>query len=270
MMHDESGNRWSEPQQRGKFPVKVSPVFWLILLITLFSAGMAYHNQPGMQLWIFLLVLSGWIVSLSLHEFGHALAAYYGGDSSVAGKGYLTLNPVKYTNLFMSIVIPVVFLMMGGIGFPGGAVYVSMGAIRSRRWRSLVSAAGPLATAGCAFLLLIPFFMGFSQNLNPEQLGFWSALALLIFLQITALVLNLLPVPGLDGFGIIEPYLSPRLMHKLRDVGGLFILAMFFLLFSDTPVRKGFWLFIRLLLHLLGLDIALVREGFQQFRFWNI
>ena len=58
----------------------------------------------------FLVVLIGWIFSLSLHEFAHALVAYYGGDTSVRDKGYLTFNPLKYTHPLYSIALPLLFL----------------------------------------------------------------------------------------------------------------------------------------------------------------
>jgi Zn-dependent protease len=249
--------------------IKISPIFLLIILIMIITGFLTYYNQPGARLWIFLFVTSGWIVSLSLHEFGHAITAFKGGDQSVAEKGYLNLNPLKYTNIFMSIVLPVVFLMMGGIGFPGGAVYINMGAIKDKAQRSLVSAAGPIATAGFALILLIPFFLGLDKSAEVEQNIFWSGLALLAFLQITALLFNLLPVPGLDGFGIIEPYLPEGLMIKLRKVGGLFILAIFFLLFNDTPVRDAFWYSIKMIANFLNLNILLISNGFKLFQFWN-
>lgn len=249
---------------------KISPVFLVILFLTLIAGLLTYQNIVMTRLWVFLFVIGGWILSLSFHEFGHAFAAYHNGDKSVAEKGYLTLNPIKYTNLVMSIVIPVVFLMMGGIGFPGGAVYINMAMIPDPKKRSFVSFAGPLATALFAGLLLIPFFLGVPSEASAGEMPFWSALALLAFLQITALFLNLLPVPGLDGFGIIEPFLSKEVMIKLRKVGGIFILAIFFLLFNDTPVSKGFWAAIRFLTELLNLDISFVRDGFRLFQFWNM
>jgi len=252
-----------------KLPLQISPIFVLISVIMMVTGILAYYNQPGSRFWMFLFVTSGWIVSLSLHEFGHAITAFRAGDQSVAEKGYLNLNPLKYTNLFMSIVLPVVFLMMGGIGFPGGAVYIDMAAIKDKSQRSLVSAAGPMATAGFALILLIPFFLGMDKMADVEQNVFWSGLALLSFLQITALLFNLLPVPGLDGFGIIEPFLPEGLMFKLRKVGGLFILAIFFLLFNDTPFRDAFWYAIREIANFLNLNILLISNGFKLFQFWK-
>ena len=47
----------------------------------------------------FIVVIVGWIFSLCLHEFSHAVVAYYGGDTSVKDKGYLTFNPLKYMSV---------------------------------------------------------------------------------------------------------------------------------------------------------------------------
>src|SRR6185295_988135 len=104
---------------------------------------------------MFFFVIGGWIISVSLHEFGHALVAYWGGDKSVIYQGYLTLNPLKYTHPFLSIFMPVLFLIMGGIGLPGGAVYIDVRALRNEIMRSLTSAAGPLASILCAALLAL-------------------------------------------------------------------------------------------------------------------
>lgn len=70
-------------------------------------------------------VCLGWIISVCLHEFGHAIVAYWGGDTSVKDKGYLTLNPLKYTDINLSLTLPLIFLLMGGIPLPGAAVYIN-------------------------------------------------------------------------------------------------------------------------------------------------
>ena len=93
----------------------------------------------------FIVVLVGWILSLSLHEFSHALVAYMGGDYTVREKGYLTFNPLKYTHPVYSLLLPLLFLVMGGIGLPGGAVYIETWRLRSKNWRTAVSLAGPLS-----------------------------------------------------------------------------------------------------------------------------
>src|SRR5512143_478968 len=101
----------------------------------------------------FLVVIIGWIFSLCLHEFSHALVAYYGGDYTVREKGYLTFNPFKYTHPLFSLVLPMLFLLMGGIGLPGGAVYIERRLIRSKFWLSAMSLAGPMSNLLLAIIL---------------------------------------------------------------------------------------------------------------------
>ena len=160
-----------------------------------------------------LLIIGGWIASVCIHEFAHAIVAYWGGDRSVKDKGYLTFNPLKYTHPIFSIFLPLVMLMLGGLGLPGGAVYIRHDKLYSRMWASAVSAAGPLATGLLGIVMSIPFWFGASPD-NGNW--FWLGLAFLVALQISAFFFNLLPIPPLDGFGIIEPWLSPDLATHIK------------------------------------------------------
>ena len=110
----------------------------------------------------FTIVFFGWIFSLCLHEFSHALVAYLGGDYTVREKGYLSFNPLKYTHPLFSIVLPLLFLMMGGIGLPGGAVYIERWRIRNRFMLSLMSLAGPLSN------LLVAIVLGLILRFSPS------------------------------------------------------------------------------------------------------
>jgi Zn-dependent protease len=159
---------------------------------------------------------------------------------------------------------------MGGIGLPGGAVYVNLDAINSRAMRSLTAAAGPLATTACAILLTFPFAAGLVQpEMLSNHLEFWAGLALLAFLQITALFLNLLPIPGLDGFGILEPFLPDSIIRGARSLGGFTFIILFFLFFNSTPVSRGFWTAIFYIGAFVNLDFFLVRQGLNLFQFWS-
>src|SRR5262245_23030062 len=92
---------------------------WLFLALIglmIFGGVMAWYGTVNVRLAVFVFVVAGWLVSLCLHEYGHALLAYLGGDRTVAARGYLTLNPLKYAHPVLSIVLPVVFLLLGGIG----------------------------------------------------------------------------------------------------------------------------------------------------------
>jgi Zn-dependent protease len=253
-------------------PIAISAVFIGIVALTLLTGFVIYSQELDSMLTSILLVIfvvGGWITSLCLHEFGHALVAYTGGDHGVAGKGYLTLNPLRYTNGLLSIVFPLVFLAMGGIGLPGGAVYINPGAIRTKYMRSLTSAAGPIATSICALVLLLPFITGIFAESLTDHLAFWAGLALLAFLQITALFFNLLPIPGLDGFGILAPFLPEDLVKAVRGLGMITYFIIFFLFFGNTPVGQAFWRGIFFVVTLARLDMGLVNLGLKLFQFWN-
>jgi Zn-dependent protease len=114
-----------------------------------------------------IVICAGWIFSLCLHEFSHALVAYWGGDTSVKRKGYLTFNPLKYADPGYSIALPLLFLLMGGLGLPGGAVYINQSSLRNRWWQSAVSAAGPIANILLAVLLSIAFQLAIGSGLEP-------------------------------------------------------------------------------------------------------
>ena len=182
---------------------------WIfVLLVAIFIGSAIACWQTTSRLAVFGIVMGGWLISLCLHEFATRAVAYAGGDESVETKGYLRLDIRRYAHPVLSFVIPALFVLIGGIGFPGGAVWINQAALRTRRWRSLTSLAGPAANLLCAVVCLLPFrFVGTGQ-LFWGHIYFWSALAFLGLLQLWALFINLLPIPGLDGWGALEPYLQ--------------------------------------------------------------
>src|SRR5512143_529943 len=211
----------------------------------------------------FLVVLVGWIFSLCLHEFSHALVAYRGGDYTVREKGYLTFNPLKYTHPVYSIVLPLLFLLIGGIGLPGGAVYIETWRLRSRKWVSAVSLAGPAAN------LLLAIVLGLVLRYAPaDRSGIWPGIAFLAFLQVSALVLNLIPLPPFDGFGAIEPYLPADLRVNIGQVAGMLPWLLFFVLWYVPFVSNGFWQLVTSFAGLLGVPFNLVAIGYRGFQFW--
>jgi len=236
---------------------------WIFPAVVVATTGAAVATQSGTQpigVWVFAVVLGGWVITLCLHEFAHAAVAYAGGDSSVRARGYLTLNPLRYTDLAYTVIIPILLLAVGGIPLPGGAVLVEPGRLRRRWYASLVSAAGP-ATNMLAGVVLVIVAAAFDSALG-------AALMYLALLQFVAGILNLLPIPGFDGFGIIEPYLSYRLTEKIRPLRPWIPLAVFAILFS-VP-QAGSWLFTAgyELLELAGGSDQLAAIGSRLFRFW--
>lgn len=209
-----------------------------------------------------LTVIIIWIFSTCLHEFGHAITAYAAGDKSVKEKGYLTLNPMVYFNSVTTLIIPLFVLLIGGIPLPGAAVYINQNKIKSRLWLSLVSAAGPLFT----FLFLL--FLALVINILPDYSSLfgdpktftiiYSSIAFLIFLHIFVLILNLLPIPPLDGFGIIEPWLPKKVQKKARELSNVGFALLFVLFFMVDDFAK-FMSFISLSgTKMLGADLKAV------------
>jgi Zn-dependent protease len=248
---------------------RVSPWFLLLVGITVLGAVLAAAAVPVQSealaiFGIFVVVLAGWVVSLCLHEFGHAITAYRGGDTSVALKGYLTLDVRRYTDPGLSLVLPLIILLIGGLPLPGGAVWINQWALRSRGWRTAVSLAGPAANLVVGAVLIITVAL-FPSLPTPVGAGL-SALALF---QIVAFVLNMLPVPGLDGWGAIEPYLSvpaQRFGERVRPWAPLALLAV--LLFVPG-ISTFFFAATQILYSVVGGDSQLAGEGFRALFFWR-
>ena len=256
------------PSLRGV--IKVSPVFLGLVAGTAASGALLWFGilpaYAGPLTILF--VTAGWITSVCVHEFGHAMVAYIGGDRSVRDSGYLDLNPLRYTNVLLSLVMPVLFLLLGGIGLPGGAVYINRAALRSRSWDSAVSVAGPVGTLACGLLVAIPFLIpGHGAWINQTNIGFWSALGFLGFIEAIALVLNLLPVPGLDGFGIIRPWLPYAAQGLANQYGQLGIIAVFAALWLIAPFSQAFFQMVLDITNLVGIDPRLIIVGQAHMRF---
>ncbi|MEN3361361.1 MAG: hypothetical protein V7637_5343 [Mycobacteriales bacterium] len=242
-----------------------SAVFLGLLGLCAVGGWMVWAGSSHLRLTVFVFVVTGWLVSLCLHEYAHALVAYHAGDTSVAAKGYLTLNPLKYSDAGLSIALPVLFVLLGGIGFPGGAVWIDRGRIRGRLRHSLVSAAGPLVNVVLALAALIA--VGRAGQHAGEHLAFWAALAFLAYLQVTASLLNLLPVPGLDGFAIWEPWLPRGLVRAVGQVAGVGFFVLFGLLLVPS-VNHAFFDVIDNVVDAFGVPPYLVHLGDSLFRFW--
>jgi Zn-dependent protease len=214
----------------------------------------------------FTIVFFGWIFSLCLHEFSHALVAYYGGDWTVREKGYLTFNPLKYTHPLFSIILPMIFLLMGGIGLPGGAVYIETWRIRNRFWLSAVSLAGPAANVLFAIVLAVIL-----RVLPVENSNMGPGLSFLLVLQISAVLFNLIPLPPFDGYNALEPFLGPVIRMQVDHIRGYTMLFVFFLFWAIPAVGTFFWTVVAIIgVRMLGVNWNLVVSGLERFQFWKL
>ncbi|WP_053723269.1 site-2 protease family protein [Saccharothrix sp. NRRL B-16348] len=245
--------------------VRPSPLFLSLLAVTVAGAVLTLFDDSTAALTAgtVLFVLGGWAVSLCLHEFGHAIVAYRGGDYAVQAKGYLTLDIRRYTDPVFSIVLPLVLLAFGGIPLPGGAVWINHHALRDKRVESMVSLAGPLSN------LVLGVLLSLSVILFTPPAGLAAALSYLAAVQILAFVLNILPIPGLDGWGAIEPYMS----YSARQFGAkarmwapfvLFAVLIGFPTIGRLFFEAGYTVF-----ELIGGDRWLAARGQGTFLFWR-
>jgi Zn-dependent protease len=247
--------------------VRPSPVFLAIVAITAVGGALAWLSadaiEPLAYVGVFTFVIAGFVVTLCVHEFLHAYTAWRFGDHDAAARGYLTLNPLKYTHPLLSLGLPALFIAIGGIGLPGGAVYLRTSSM-TKRQKTLVSLAGPATNLVFAVLLLVLTAL----LRDSAHSVFWAGMAFLGFLQVTAFVLNMLPIPGLDGYGALEPHLSPETQRALEPAKqwGFFLLLILLL---APGLNQGFWDIVLWFFDFSGVPRAFVQAGSQLTRFWS-
>lgn len=248
--------------------VRPGPIFLCLVVaavvggVLLWQSGFGRSTTAIVGMW--LLILSGWVISLCLHEFAHAFTAFRFGDRSTEMRGYLTLDPRKYTHPGLSLGLPLLIILLGGIGFPGGAVYLNTSAM-TRSQRTRVSLAGPATNLVFGVVLLVIVAL---IPLSTDNGNLMAGLTMLAFLQITATVLNLIPMPGFDGYGAIEPYLSNETRRSAAKVAPFGFLLIFALLFIPV-LNRAFFDFIYSIIGVFGVPPALVSEAWRLFLFWN-
>jgi Zn-dependent protease len=265
--------------------VRPSPLFFGIVAVTVAGGVLAIlTDEFAYTAGVVILVLGGWAVSLCLHEFGHAYVAFRGGDYAVRNKGYLNLDIRRYTDPVFSIVMPVLLLLIGGIPLPGGAVWINHHALRSKRVESWVSLAGPLSNLVLGALLTVavqvffppaPVLLRQSGNTtfvtitsdHPNYLA--AGLSYLALLQIAAFLLNILPVPGMDGWGAIEPWLPYKAQQFGAKARPWAPLVLFAVLIGLPLVGGAFWDIVHSLFGAVGGSTPYSGLGELTFKFWH-
>jgi Zn-dependent protease len=188
------------------------------------------------QIFSALLMFGVLVFSLSLHEFGHAYAAYRLGDPTAKMLGRLTLDPRAHADLMGTVVFPLV-LLLSSTGFLFGwakPVPVTVENLRdARRDGALVAFAGPAMNLLLAFLSMAALFLlsRFAPplGLDPETtLTLWRFLRTFLLLNVILAVFNLIPVHPLDGSWILKAVLPPEWSYKVSrlDPYGFPILAI--------------------------------------------
>ncbi len=170
------------------------------------------------------------LFAITLHEAAHGWTARWLGDSTAQRLGRVSLNPLRHIDPMGTVLVPALMLLLSGMVFGWAKpVPVAWNRLRHpRRDMAIVAAAGPLAN------LAMAMFWAFTARLGGLLLaagvGFGRFLVLTgvagVFVNLIVMVVNLFPVPPLDGGRVATGLLPPRIAWKLAHVEpfGMFIL----------------------------------------------
>ncbi len=171
------------------------------------------------------------LLGLTIHEFAHAWVANLLGDPTPRRHGRVTLNPLAHLDPVGTVMIVLSMLGRAPIGW-GKPVPINPWQMRwGRRGAALATAAGPLSNVLFALVILLLLRLAFALNQNGTEAALWNGwdptplnilLNTLVFFNVGFAAFNLIPIPPLDGFGIIEGLAPPsweRLLVPLRQYG---------------------------------------------------
>lgn len=218
------------------------------------------------------------LLAITLHEVAHGWTARYLGDSTAANLGRLSLNPLKHVDPVGTIAVPAVMLTLGGILFGWAKpVPVNMNQLRFPKIdMALVAAAGPGSNLVMAAIWVVIFKIGLSIG------SFVGALIMLmaavgVFINTIIMMLNLLPLPPLDGSKVLSGLLPDHLsnyMYKAEPYGlyifmGIFLLDIVFQIgiFQNLVIMPAFSIviFLESLFGLSSNEIIKVLQTIAQF-----
>jgi len=170
--------------------------------------------MSGTEILIMLVVAAPPIIlAITVHEAAHAFAADALGDSTARQMGRLSLNPFRHIDPVGTVLLPLVLLMTTGFLFGWAKpVPVQFGRLRNpQRDMALVGGAGPASNLAMALLwgLVLKISMGLSDSSSLAMI-FEQMANIGVMINLVLMVLNMLPVPPLDGSRVVVGFLSPK------------------------------------------------------------
>jgi len=199
----------------------------------------------------YLLLIIILIFSVVIHEVSHGVIANWQGDPTAKYAGRLTLNPLKHLDLFGSIILPLILIMMANL-MGGGFIFgwakpvpYNPYNLKNKKWGpALVGAAGPISNiiVALAFGLVVRFLPTASYVYFANLADVFKSI---IWINLLLAVFNLVPIPPLDGSKILFallPYRYQQLSFQMERYGLILVLFFIFFLFRFI-IPIIFWLF---------------------------
>lgn len=173
------------------------------------------------------------IFAITLHEVAHGWVASKFGDQTARMLGRLTLNPIKHIDPIGTIVVPVVLLVMGGFVF-GWAKAVPIDTRNFKnpsRDMAWVAVAGPTANLMMAIVWAVVAKIGFMLQVSTPEVGLFMVYTGIagVSINLILLVLNLLPIPPLDGSRVVSAFLPKKMAwqyNRLESFGFIIIVGL--------------------------------------------
>ena len=170
-------------------------------------------------------------MSVVIHEVAHGQMANILGDKTAKLAGRLTLNPLKHLDWLGSIAVPLLMIISGGpvFGWAKPVPYNPNNLRDQRLGRGLVSAAGPLSNIIIAIIFSLAIRFGLPAGLlSPSLIHIF---AIIVVINLFLALFNLLPIPPLDGSGILFSILSRRTTSLERFLSRYQIFIVLFIIF---------------------------------------
>ncbi|MEK7629805.1 MAG: site-2 protease family protein [Patescibacteria group bacterium] len=172
------------------------------------------------------------VFSVVIHEVSHGFVAEHLGDPTARQAGRLTLNPLKHLDLFGSVILPLMMAILPGgviLGWAKPVPYNPQNLKNPEKGGAIIAAAGPLSNLalaiifGLVYRLFASFTLGNNFQVLPELLN------MIILVNISLAVFNLVPIPPLDGSKVLFLFLplSARNFRNWLEQHGFIILLIF-------------------------------------------
>ncbi len=199
----------------------------------------------GMKIAIGIMQYVALLFSLTIHESAHALSAHYMGDDTAKYLGRISLNPITHMDPIGTVVIPLFMIFFpSSIPLFGWAKPVPINPLNFRDREtgiSIVSFAGPLSN----FIIMIVAIILYKAVMMVPALATFQPLRLFLFylaaINLILAVFNLLPVPPLDGSGVLAKFIGLRNYEKyvsmIQPYGFLILIGLIYFNIFDLVFR---------------------------------